>query len=236
MLARLLAAFEDAAVDAAFGSYDDAPPPVSIVSLYKNLAHHFVHQRASAQASTFWSGCGAVRAAVFAARGGFDPRVFGIEDVELGYRLREHGHAIRLVHDAQVTHLKEWTLGGWLLSDLRDRAIPWARLVRAGRGLPRDLNFRRRDRVASLLVLLAAGLVLLAPVAPWLALLGGLAAAVALAIDAPLLAFLARRRSPGFAACAAGLQLLHRLAGLTGFALGYLPPPLSSAARSPARS
>ena len=55
-----------------------------------------------------------------------------VKDVELGYRLRAAAHRIRLVREAQVTHLKRWTLGSWLASDLRDRAIPWARLA-AGR-------------------------------------------------------------------------------------------------------
>ena len=31
-------------VDAVFGSYDDRPAETNFVSLYKNLAHHFVHQ------------------------------------------------------------------------------------------------------------------------------------------------------------------------------------------------
>ena len=221
-LPRLLETFDDPTAEAAFGSYDDDPPPTSVVSVYKNLAHHFVHQRSSRHASTFWSGCGAIRSAVFVARGGFDATVFGIEDVELGYRLREHGHPIRLVPTAQVTHLKEWTLVGWLISDVRDRALPWARLVRSGRGLPRDLNFRAADRVASLLVLAAAGLAVVAPWLPIAVAPAVLAAALALVLDRELLAFFARRRSPRFAAAAAALQLLHRLAGLTGFAAGFL--------------
>src|SRR2546426_481548 len=141
----------------AFGSYDAAPPARSWPSFYRNLAHHFVHQRSRREASTFWAGCGAVRRDAFLAAGGFDPayRRPSVEDVELGYRLRAAGHRIRLVPEAQATHLKRWTLGGWLGSDLRDRAVPWARLVRAGRGLPADLNFTPGDRGASALVGLA---------------------------------------------------------------------------------
>ena len=221
---RLRRELDDPAVAAAFGSYDDAPAARAWPSLYKNLAHHFVHQRSAREASTFWAGCGAVRRGVFLAAGGFDPayRRPSIEDVELGYRLREAGHRIRLVPDAQVTHLKRWTLAGWLVSDLRDRAVPWARLVRQGRGLPRDLNFTARDRAASALVALA---LLLGAASAWHAAfvvgaLGSVAASVVL--DRALLVFMADKVSPAFAGAAAGLQVLHRTAGVVGLAGGFL--------------
>jgi hypothetical protein len=137
------------------------------------------------------------------------------------------------VHDAQVTHLKEWTLLSWLRADLAERALPWARLVRAGRPLPRDLNFRPADRAASVLTVLAVLLVVLAPLAPVPLLSSALAAAaVALAVDRPLLAFFARRVGPFFAVRAAGLHLLHRLVGVAGFAVGWFSPR----PRGPARS
>jgi GT2 family glycosyltransferase len=217
-------ALEDPSVAAAFGSYDDAPRARSWPSLYKNLAHHFVHQRSRREASTFWAGCGAVRREAFVAAGGFDPAYLrpSVEDVELGYRLRASGRRIRLVPEAQVTHLKRWTLAGWLAADLRDRAVPWARLVRAGRGLPADLNFTGGDRAASALVGLA---LLLGAAATWMAvlLIPALACvAAALFLDRAFLAFAARRVSPAFAAAAAGMQVLHRAAGLVGFAYGYV--------------
>ena len=225
-LARLLAAFDDPAVAAAFGSYDDQPASRNWVSLYKNLAHHFVHNRSRPEASTFWAGCGAIRHDVFDAQGGFDTayRRPSIEDVELGYRLRERGLPVRLVPEATVTHLKAWTLGGFLESDLRDRAIPWARLVRAGRGLPRDLNFTWADRAASLCVGTAGALLLASLRAP--ALLAPAAGLLLLALlaDAPFLIFARRRVSPAFAAAAAGLHLLHRAAGVLGLILGLLTP------------
>jgi GT2 family glycosyltransferase len=223
-LARLLRAFDDPEIAAAFGSYDADPPRSSAVGLYKNLAHHFVHQRSREEASTFWSGCGAIRTEAFAALGGFDPRVAGIEDVELGYRLRESGRRIRLVRDAQARHLKEWTFSGWLASDATERARPWARLVRAGRGLPRDLNFRAADRLATLLTLAAAASAAVSPFEPRLILVAVAAAGTALALDRALLAFFARQVSVAFAGQAAALQMLHRLAGVAGFAMGWLGP------------
>src|SRR5437667_1308280 len=223
---RLRRALDDPAISAAFGSYDDAPPARSWPSFYRNLAHHFVHQRSRREASTFWAGCGAVRRDAFLAAGGFDPayRRPSVEDVELGYRLRAAGHRIRLVPEAQATHLKSWTLGGWLASDLRDRAVPWARLVRAGRGLPADLNFTGRDRVASTLVALALLFTAVSWWRGWLLLAAAACLAAATAFDRPFLAFVGRRGSPGFAVAAAGMHLLHRAAGVAGFAYGYVVP------------
>ena len=40
------------------------------------------------------------------------------EDIELGYRLRRTGHRIRLCPDIQVTHLKKWTLGSVIYTDI----------------------------------------------------------------------------------------------------------------------
>jgi hypothetical protein len=213
-------------VAATFGSYDDAPPGASWVSRYKNLGHHFVHQRSQQEASTFWAGCGAVRRDVFMAVGGFDERYRrpSIEDVELGYRLREAGHRIRLVHGAQVSHLKEWTFRSFLVSDLRDRAIPWARLVRAGRGLPRDLNFTTVDRLATLMVGAAAAALPLPLLDGRLAALAPLLLAAAAAVDLPFLRLAARRFSVGFAAAAAVLHLVHRAAAVAGFLVGYWTP------------
>ena len=234
-LARLTAALDDPTVAAAFGSYDDTPEARSTVSLYKNLSHHFVHQRSRGEAGTFWAGCGAVRREVFVAMGGFDesfPRP-SIEDVELGYRLKAAGHRIRLVAEAQVTHLKEWDLGSWLLADFRDRAVPWGRLVRAGRGLPRDLNLTFRDRFATGLAGLAGLMMVLvlASPSPWaLRFLTAAVAALLLstALDLPFLHFAARRVSPTFALAAAGLHLIHRALGLAGFVVGLLWPAPSA--------
>ena len=75
------------------------------------MIHHFYHQQAKKEATTFWSGCGAVRKDAFLAEDGFDIEQFkhpSIEDIELGYRLRAAGGKIHLLTDMQCTHLKEW--------------------------------------------------------------------------------------------------------------------------------
>jgi glycosyltransferase involved in cell wall biosynthesis len=54
-------------VAAGFDSNDARLPAKGIVSQYRNLLHHFVHQHGNREASTFWAGCGAMRRPVFEA-------------------------------------------------------------------------------------------------------------------------------------------------------------------------
>jgi GT2 family glycosyltransferase len=155
-LARVVALFrEQPKVAAVFGSYDDAPAAQNFVSQYKNLFHHFVHQRSAMRAETFWAGCGAVRRAAFEAVGGFDERRYqrpSIEDIELGSRLRLEGFTIILDKALKVKHLKRWTLPTLLRADIFDRALPWSRLLLERGAMPDDLNLRFKDRACGVLV------------------------------------------------------------------------------------
>jgi glycosyltransferase involved in cell wall biosynthesis len=163
---------------AVFGSYDERPAARSWVSTYRNLLHHLVHQVADEEASTFWAGLGAVRKAAFQDVGGFDAGRYArpsIEDIELGYRLRERGGRIRLRKDMQGTHLKRWTLRSMVLTDVFKRAVPWSRLLHQRGGCDRHLNVRASEQ-AKALVACAFWAALLAsiawPHALWIA--GGL--------------------------------------------------------------
>jgi glycosyltransferase involved in cell wall biosynthesis len=153
-LSLVAAAFaSDPTIDALFGSYDRQPGEPNLLSQYKNLFHHFVHQQAASDASTFWSGCGAIKRSVFLELGGFDTAYDRpcIEDIELGARLRRTGRRIVVRKEVQASHLKRWTLPGILRSDFWDRAVPWTELsLREGR-LPNDLNLKLSQRVAALL-------------------------------------------------------------------------------------
>lgn len=136
---------------AIFGSYDDDPPERGIVSLYKNLQHHYVHQHGNPVSSTFWAGCGAIRRNIFETIGGFDEKYDhpSIEDIELGRRLHRAGVPVSLRPDIQVTHLKRWTFLGWLKSDIFDRAVPWSRLILEERKFSSDLNLDWRNRLSA---------------------------------------------------------------------------------------
>jgi len=152
-LARARAAMCSTHADAVIGSYDDDPAAESTISRFKNLAHHYFHQRSAGNATTFWGACGLVRRELFFELGGFDELHYGIEDVELGYRMIERGVRIVLDRELQVKHLKRWTLCSLVVTDIRARAIPWTLLWLEGRRLPTDLNFSADQRVAALVAL-----------------------------------------------------------------------------------
>lgn len=148
-LAHLVATLRDSDDDAVFGSYDSTPSASNLVSQYKNLFHHHTHQHAHSEASTFWSGCGAVRRERFLQLGGYDEGFShpSIEDIEFGTRLKRDGGRIRLVPDIQVTHAKHWTLSSLVKTDVLARAIPWTRLILKQHSLPNDLNLKTSQRL-----------------------------------------------------------------------------------------
>lgn len=217
-------------VSAVFGSYDDEPDAANFVSQYKNLQHHFVHQRASERAETFWAGCGAVRRAAFDSVGGFDERLYtrpSVEDIELGARLRRAGHVIILDKALRVKHLKRWTLASLLRADILDRALPWSRLILGGGGpLIKDLNLRARERVCAAMVGAAALLLVLACFsrAPYAAALAG-ASALALmtvfVLNLRLFRFFSAKRGAAFAAASFPMLLLYYFYGGAVFAFCY---------------
>ncbi len=163
-VARVAASFQsDAALSALIGSYDDEPSDKDFLSQYRNLMHHYVHQSARESASTFWSGCGAIRRELFLQLSGFDERYArpAIEDIELGYRLHQAGCKTLLDHDLTVKHLKRWTFWNLVKTDMLDRGIPWTELILRDRHMPNDLNLQLSQRVsvalAFLLFALTAG-------------------------------------------------------------------------------
>jgi len=142
-------------IAALFGSYDDTPSDTNFLSQYRNLLHHYVHQNSNPDSATFWAGCGAVRKKIFLELNGYDYKKFAepsIEDIELGYRMREKGYKIRLDKDLQVTHLKHWGWYSMIKTDIFNRAVPWSRLILQTKSLPEDLNLRISDRVSTALV------------------------------------------------------------------------------------
>jgi glycosyltransferase involved in cell wall biosynthesis len=146
---------QDPTIDAVFGSYDDAPKATNFVAQFKNLLHHYVHQTGCEDASTFWSGCGAVKRSTFLKLNGFDVCRYDrpcIEDIELGYRIRQAGGHIRLVKQAQVKHYKAWTLWGLIKTDICDRGIPWTILIKSNpSACVNDLNLKTSSRMSVVL-------------------------------------------------------------------------------------
>jgi GT2 family glycosyltransferase len=201
-------------VAAIFGSYDAAPPAPGLVSQFRNLLHHFVHQQGDPEASTFWAGCGAIRRPVFDATGGFDTGRFtrAIEDIELGYRLRDAGHRILLDRDLRVTHLKRWTLASFLRTDVVYRAVPWSRLILQRRLRLDHLNLKSEHRVSVALAFLIVMALALSAIAPALLAVAALAVVLLVIVNRKLFGFFVRARGIAFAAGAVPLLFLHYLA------------------------
>ena len=227
-LERVVRAFaEEPGADALFGSYDLTPGAANFLSQYKNLFHHYVHQRSAGVASTFWSGLGAIRRGVFLEAGGFDVRYRrpAIEDIELGARLVRAGHRIVVRKDVPATHLKRWTLLGLLTSDVRDRGVPWTELMlREGR-MPNDLNLQTSERLRAVL---AWGIAVLAAGALWggpfprLAWLAALALALLafVAWNRDFYRFFVRERGIVFAARVVPLHVLYYLYSVVAVGIG----------------
>ncbi|MCA9320966.1 MAG: glycosyltransferase family 2 protein [Planctomycetes bacterium] len=197
------------------GSYDEEPHDRGFFSLYMNLRHHHVHQGARREKATFWAGCGAVRRSAFEAAGGFDARRYPrpmIEDIELGTRLAPLGR-MQLDPELQVKHLKRWTLGSVVRTDIVCRAIPWTRVIMEQGQAPDDLNLKLSQRVLAALAPFALLGLAASPalaVLSWVwALLSLVPLALAMALGSDLLGFFRRREGSWFALRAFLFHLVH---------------------------
>ena len=208
---QLRRAFSDSGVTAVFGSYDDRPEARNFLSQYKNLVHHYHHHRGRGEASTFWAGCGGVRRSAFLAAGGFDAARFArpsIEDIELGYRLRDAGGRILLWPAVQGTHLKEWRFPDLIHTEIFRRAIPWSRLMLSRTGLVNELNVTTAEQLRAVMaaVFVAASAASLHPAVPgWIALA---ACGAIAAVNLDLLRLFYRRNGALFAL---GGLLFHQI-------------------------
>ena len=199
---------------AVFGSYDACPKAKGLVSQYRNLLHHFIHQNGNRDASTFWAGCGAVRRSAFAAIGGFDEQRFSrpsIEDIELGYRLRAAGHRILLDKKLQGTHLKRWSFFSLIRTDVISRALPWARLILETRNLPNDLNLKVGQRASFILAALACAFLVVSVARPEWLVMSAAALFGVVAVNRKLYRFFYRRKGVRFAAACVALHLMYYL-------------------------
>ena len=126
------------------------PRAPGLVSRYRNLLHHFVHQDGQPRRGDLLGRAAARSGGRSSSRSAAStPSRFprpSIEDIELGYRLRRAGHRIRLDRELQGTHLKRWGLWSMVRTDVTCRALPWARLILETAHAPADLNLRGSQR------------------------------------------------------------------------------------------
>ena len=218
----LLVLSDEPDLAAVVGSYDDKPAETNFLSQYKNLLQHYVHQIAHCDGFTFWGACGAIRRDVFEKLGGFDEsyRRPCIEDIELGYRLRAAGQAIRMCKDLQVTHLKRWNLGSLLRSDVLNRAVPWTQLILRKKRFDNDLNISMSSRLCVVMSFLLLGALALSWWWPTLVVVAVVAVAGLLLMDLPLIRFFARKRGLLFALRAIPYDWLYYLYSGVAFVIG----------------
>lgn len=206
-------------VVALFGSYDAQPSARGLVSQYRNLLHHHVHQTGEFDsdnlrpARSFWTGCGIVRRDIFDLLGGFDPELYprpAIEDIEFGYRLANAGYKCVLARDVLATHLKTWTLFHMIQTDILRRGVPWMILQWRSHVAENDLNVAKDQKVC----VAAVGFGLLAVIlavafSPWwlLVTLGSLATVAR--INRRFYSFLTKAKGLRFALAALPLHALY---------------------------
>lgn len=242
----------DPTLAAVFGSYDDNPVAGAAHSQYRNLLHHYVHQKSGGATGSFWAGIGAIRANDLREIGMFDESRYDtaqIEDVELGYRLSRRGKKILLDPLIRGTHLKQWTLGGIVRTDLFNRGIPWVRLLlESGSGGARGPSLGVRDVASVGLVGASMLLLLLWPVTGRIELpaLAALCLALSIMLSWPFHAWVWKSRGPRVALVSVPLYLLYHLtsvvavvAGTVVFIIHDAEPPIDAApgaAQRPSRS
>jgi hypothetical protein len=216
---RIRAAFAaDPELSAVFGAYDDDPQPGGVVSDFRNLLHHYVHHSSPGPATTFWAGLGAIRRHEFLGVGGFDEHRFShpsVEDIELGMRLAARGKRIVLDPAIQGKHLKRWTLGSIVSTDLLRRGSPWVQLL-VDRGVDSttlNLGWRHRASAAASVGCIAALLARKPKVA-------GAALSVLLSLNTGFYVLLYRKRGLKQAAAGVPLHLVHHLVSVVAVPIG----------------
>ena len=195
---------------AVFGSYDDAPRGSGIVSGFRNLLHHHVHQGSAGPVGTFWAGLGAVRREAFEAVGGFDPQRLWLEDIDLGIRLTAAGEEVILDPTILGTHLKIWSLREMVKTDFHHRAVPWIDLIIRHGHASTDLNLSWRHRMSALAVMAAVFALLIGTLAA-----AALAAVVFVALNFRFYRVLRRRQGVVAAVCGVFLHALHHAVSIS---------------------
>jgi len=222
---QLKAAFRNRpSLSVLIGSYDDAPGATNFLSQYKNLFHHYTHQTSCEQGSTFWGACGAIRRDVFWSVGGFDERYRypSVEDIELGYRLRQAGYPIYLCKAVQVKHLKHWGVHSLLRAEIFYRAIPWTELLWHYRQFSNDLNLKYSSRL-SLIFTFALALSLLAGLIwPPAWTLGAIAGGALFFLNLPVYRFFRQKRGVWFTLRVIPWHWLYFLYGGCSFIIGTI--------------
>ena len=210
-------------ISALFGSYDDHPGCPNFFSQYKNLFHHFIHQTSRKDASTFWSGFGAIKKEVFFSANGFDQNKYSnpcIEDIEMGSRLIKMGHQILLHKQLQVKHLKCYSFSNLLKSDIFDRAIPWTVMMLTNKELSNDLNVKIEHKLSVGIIFLLLFSVLMIMKSNWFALVIPFLLVSFFIMNSDFYRFFLKKRGRVFTLKVIPFHFLYYLYSTFGFLIG----------------
>ncbi|MBF0595831.1 MAG: glycosyltransferase family 2 protein [Candidatus Omnitrophica bacterium] len=184
------------------GSYDDDPGARNLVSQFKFLYHHYIHQHEHEYVGSFWSGCGAIKKNVFCALGGFNVELFhdlnAINDIDLGYRLKKNGFRVYNARNIYVKHLKKLNLMQWVETDIFHRGLPWMKILLRYKDFTPTLNVNYGSIVSLICVWLIVFLIIFSPWVDGLSWFAGILGGVFLGCNYDLLRFLGRKRGIGF--------------------------------------
>lgn len=218
---------ENPELAAVFGAYTVEPMYNNFFTVYKNLVHHFTHYISRKRVHTFWAGCGAIRKDVFFKLGGFDEGYSApcVEDIELGYRLTENGYKVKLDPSIQVTHGKRYNLKSLIMSDLKFRAIPWARLLAVKNTFYPDLNLRIENVISGIIIglLIPLCIILALPSTNLLLPLLVTLPIVYLLLNFHIFSFVLKRKGLLFLLKFIPMYTLTYIYSIIGFVVGALP-------------
>ena len=204
-------------LDGVFGSYSEwGYHQETPLSRFRNLLHRYVHQQSRGPMGSFWTGLGVIRRTSFARSGGFDPRLTGIEDVELGKRISDGGGKFWLEPSFEGRHLKRWSLPSMVKTDLMVRAIPWTFYGWMGLTPTRGLNLSPWRLLAPAFLLLALFCLPFRPERSGAALL------TYLVLNLPYYHYFGTAGGCGLALRSTLYLTIHHLCCLLGWALGTL--------------
>ena len=134
------------------GSYDDCPHAKGVITEFRNLLHHYHHQKNDKQKGVFWGAFTIVDRLKFNNIGGFNEKYSkpSIEDIELGYRFYFEGHDIQINQNLQLKHRKRWTFKTMVYTDIYLRAKPWTSLLNQKRNWSKSgLNTNKKEKLSA---------------------------------------------------------------------------------------
>ena len=131
-----------------------------------------------------------------------------IEDIEVGWRVGAAGYRVWLSPDIHVQHLKAWTLRSMLVTDIRDRAVPWSKLIAWRSAVTNQLNLTTHARVSAAAAVVATMLLPVVPFSPVAVLVMGVMLVTVGVLNAGLYRFFGTRGGPTFVGAAIALHFL----------------------------